>query len=187
MPPSRSTWAKSFLASPRLSSMFNLIGPGPVILPRSCNGPFRGVSDSNLSIKDGPRRGLVQKRPLPSGTHMTGGTKTRWSLEFKGIRERKILEATKFPLSICAHSFSTQRPYPLDIGPIPAWYLITGKSSRGRYPRGDTAVPAWYPLPILCSRPRGPGSTRLEENARTRTWSLSELFFGRGILGMTRE
>ena len=143
--------------------------------------------DSNLSIERWPSSRLGPKRPLPSGSHMTGGTKTRLSLEFKGIRERKILEATKFPLSIGAHSFSTQRPYPLDIGPIPAWYLITGKSPRGRYPRGDTAVPAWYPLPFLCSRPRGSGSTRLEESARTRTWSLSKLFFGRGILGMMRE
>ena len=36
-------------------------------------------------------------------------------------------------------------PYPLDIGPIPAWYPTTGKSPRRRYSRGDAAVPAWYP------------------------------------------
>ena len=79
MPPSRSTWAKSFLAPPRLSSMSNLIGPGLTKIPSNvilCPAGWLGVLVEMVFQRNSlpmgwlvasqPRRGGVQNVPLHS-------------------------------------------------------------------------------------------------------------------------
>ena len=66
----------------------------------------------------------------------------RWSPRHAGEENTRGHEV---PYADLRAQHFDERPYPPDIGPIPARYPITGKSPQGRYSRGDAAVPAWYP------------------------------------------